>query len=110
MHYTGFRGIYFPRPRYGYCITKGIGLQWRGGGECMATFAEKLRDLREQRGWTQASLADRSGVPLGTLRDYEQGKRGPLLSNAEKLARALGVSLDVFRQDQVPPGKPSAGL
>jgi hypothetical protein len=30
------------------------------------------------------------------IRDHEQGKRDPLLSNAQKLAKALRVSLDVF--------------
>jgi transcriptional regulator with XRE-family HTH domain len=60
------------------------------------TFGQKLKELREQRGMTQASFAQTSKVPIGTIRDYEQDKREPLLSNAQKLARALGVSLDVF--------------
>jgi transcriptional regulator with XRE-family HTH domain len=60
------------------------------------TFAEKLKELRLGKGMTQAGLAECSGIPLGTIRDYEQGKRDPLLSNAQKLARALSISLDVF--------------
>jgi transcriptional regulator with XRE-family HTH domain len=60
------------------------------------TFADKLRELRQAGGMTQAALSDRSGIPLPTIRDYEQGKREPLLSSAWRLARALGVSLDVF--------------
>src|SRR4051812_11823574 len=60
------------------------------------TFGEKLKELRAQAGLTQAQLAELSDVPLGTIRDYEQGKRDPLLSTAQKLAGALNQSLDVF--------------
>lgn len=67
------------------------------------TFAEKLKALRAEAGLSQTGLATASGIPVGTIRDYEQGKREPLLSNAQKLARALGVSLDVF-----PPQPPAA--
>src|SRR5262245_51382394 len=59
-------------------------------------FCERLKELRVGAGWTQLELADRSGVPVGTIRDYEQGKRDPLLPSAQKLARALGLSLSAF--------------
>lgn len=68
----------------------------------MLTFGEKLKELRTVAGLTQAGLADASSVPIGTIRDYEQGKRDPLLSTAQKLAHALGFRLDVF--DDVTPG------
>jgi len=56
---------------------------------------------------TQAALSDASGIPLPTIRDYEQGKREPLLSSAWRLARALRVSLDVFPgpEEDGPAGK-----
>ncbi len=60
------------------------------------SFGQKLKELRIQAGMTQAQLAEVSLVPLGTIRDYEQGNRDPLLSTAQKLARALKQSLDVF--------------
>jgi transcriptional regulator with XRE-family HTH domain len=60
------------------------------------TFGDKLRELRTEAGLTQAQLAQLSDVPLGTIRDYEQGKRDPLLKNAQLLAVALHQSLDVF--------------
>jgi transcriptional regulator with XRE-family HTH domain len=60
------------------------------------TFAEKLKALRTAAGWTQAEFAEKCGVPLGTIRDYEQGKRDPSLSAVLKLARGLGVSLSAF--------------
>jgi len=62
----------------------------------MATFGEKLKELRDAAGLTQRALAEAAGVPIGTVRDYEQGSRDPLLSNAQRLAKALGASLDLF--------------
>jgi transcriptional regulator with XRE-family HTH domain len=54
----------------------------------------RLKTLRERRGLTQVELAARSGVPLGSVRNYEQGHRTPLLDQAARLAAALGVSID----------------
>jgi transcriptional regulator with XRE-family HTH domain len=59
-------------------------------------FADILRAEREAGGWTQISLAEASGVPVWTIRDLEQGKRQPMLATAYKLAKALGVSLDMM--------------
>jgi transcriptional regulator with XRE-family HTH domain len=70
------------------------------------SFATILKAEREAGGWTQVSLAEASGVPVGTIRDYEQGKRQPTLAIAAKLARALGVSLDVLGADEPEAGKP----
>src|SRR5262245_53762861 len=68
------------------------------------TFGAILKELRTQAGLTQSQLAELSDVPLGTIRDYEQGKRDPLLENAQKLARALNQSMDVF-SPQPPRGR-----
>ncbi|MBL8798736.1 MAG: helix-turn-helix transcriptional regulator [Planctomycetia bacterium] len=64
------------------------------------TFADKLKALRVEKDLTQEQLAEAAGIPIGTLRDYEQGKRraDPALSTAVKLARALGVSVEAFAE------------
>src|SRR4051812_5537617 len=59
-------------------------------------FGQKIRELREGAGLTQVGLAEASGVPIGTIRDYEQMKRAPLLPAVQKLAKALGASLGDF--------------
>src|SRR5262249_34670097 len=59
-------------------------------------FAAKLRELREAKGLSQSGLARESGIALGTIRDYEQGRGDPLFSKAQRLAHVLGVSLAVF--------------
>ena len=63
----------------------------------MATFGERLKRLREARGWSQQDLADESGVPYITIYRCERGlHQEPRVGVAAKLARALGVSLDVL--------------
>ena len=54
----------------------------------------RLKLLRQQRGLSQAKLAEAAGVPIGTLRGWEYGRRTPLLDAAARLADALDVSLD----------------
>jgi transcriptional regulator with XRE-family HTH domain len=72
------------------------------------TFAEKLKELREQAGMTQTALADASRLPLGSIRGYEQGQREPLWDVLFKLAAALGSDCRAFadcvdvRQSQSP--------
>jgi transcriptional regulator with XRE-family HTH domain len=65
----------------------------------VATFGERLKAHREAAGLSQPQLAERSGVPVGTIRDYEQGRREPLLGAAAKLARALKKQLEDFLDD-----------
>jgi transcriptional regulator with XRE-family HTH domain len=74
------------------------------------------RARRSGGGRATAGATGAAGVPVGTIRDYEQGKRDPLLSNAQRLAGALGVSPDVFpgpdgggaRKEEAKPPEPRA--
>jgi transcriptional regulator with XRE-family HTH domain len=62
----------------------------------MMRFKDRLRGLRLESGLTQEALADRAGVPLGSLRAHEQGQRIPSWVSVVGLSKALGVSTDVF--------------
>jgi transcriptional regulator with XRE-family HTH domain len=56
---------------------------------------ERIKRLREKRGWTQQELADRVGIRYETINRIEnQRSAEPRLSVARDLARAFGVSLD----------------
>ena len=63
-------------------------------------FADKLRRLRRQRGYTQQNLADLLGVLCSTVARYEQGRQSPrrqdVLSALEKL---LGVPMEYLLED-----------
>lgn len=61
------------------------------------TFAEQLQNLRQKAGITQAALATATGLSLGIIRDYEQGRKEPAMRSAFRLAEALGVSCEAFK-------------
>jgi transcriptional regulator with XRE-family HTH domain len=62
----------------------------------MAKFSDRLRELRERAGMTQAGLAQASDLPLGSIRNYEQGQREPYWTAVFVLAKALGVTCEAF--------------
>lgn len=63
------------------------------------TFGQRLQDLRQAANVSQPQLATAAGIPLGTLRNLEQGRRVPRLDTAQALARALGITLDALAGD-----------
>lgn len=63
------------------------------------TAAALLRELRDERGWTQQDLAQRAGVSYGLVAAYEQGeKRHPALTEVMRLLTALGLDWAVFNR------------
>ena len=60
------------------------------------TFAEKLRELREAAGLSEAKLAKAAGVEFAAIREYAMSRRKPPFAAVLKLARALGVSCEAF--------------
>lgn len=53
-----------------------------------------LRRLRDERGLSQAGLAQKIGVSNSMIALYESGARYPSLGTLVKLAKGLGVSTD----------------
>ncbi len=70
----------------------------RGKGMLMRmAFKDKLRALRELAGLSQDGLARAAGVSTSTVVKLEHGPLAPSWDTAVKLAAALGVSLDAFK-------------
>jgi len=58
----------------------------------MTPVSLRLRELRTAKGFTQAQLADLSGVPQSTISRLEAGKLANVnLKQMQQLADALGV-------------------
>ncbi|MND05096.1 antitoxin HipB [compost metagenome] len=56
--------------------------------------ANRLRELRDERGWTQAELAARVGVTRKTVNTIENRVFVPSALLALKLARAFGEPVE----------------
>ncbi len=55
--------------------------------------AQRLRALRQERGWTLAQTSERTGLSLSALSKIERGELSPTLSSVNKLA--AGFEIDV---------------
>jgi transcriptional regulator with XRE-family HTH domain len=60
--------------------------------EIVRLFAQRLRELRQSRGMTQAELARRAVVSPTHLSELENADRAPGIDLVDRLARALGTS------------------
>lgn len=56
--------------------------------------SEKVKDLRQARGWTQAELARRMGITRNGINSWEQGLSMPSPSSLVELAKIFSVSTD----------------
>lgn len=65
----------------------------------MKSFAEKVRDARNEKGLTQAQLGELCGVSGRAVLTYEKGEKMPRQSTMLKLAKALDVSIKFLTDD-----------
>jgi len=73
--------------------------------------ALRIRELREERGWSQATLAAEAGIPAATIANIEQGRTAPSWATVCLVANALGEGLGrIGEQPEVAdwrgPGRP----
>ena len=54
----------------------------------------KLREIRKRKGMTQEALSKAATINRVNIATYETGVSSPTLKSAEKLAAALGVTVD----------------
>lgn len=59
----------------------------------VSRLAKRLKELRAERGLTQAALAKRAGVTLSYIGRLEIGRHDPQLSTLRKLAKALKITV-----------------
>ncbi len=53
-----------------------------------------IRELRDERGWTQLELAFKVGVTPTSIYNWESGRFQPRLKQMRDLAAAFGVGTD----------------
>lgn len=68
----------------------------------MREWGKAMRAARQEKGLTMQELADRSGVSMWSIHDYERHNHEPRLYNLVCLAGALGVTLDEYIGRETP--------
>lgn len=57
-------------------------------------FGKRVRQARNEKGWTQQRLAEQTGLSRQTISGYENGNGHPSSINISKIAEALDISED----------------
>ena len=57
--------------------------------EIKKNLANRVQELREEKMWSQARLAEEARVPQSTISDIEQGQRMPRGDTLSQIASAL---------------------
>ena len=60
------------------------------------TVRNRLRELRDARGWTQGAFADRLDVSRQTVNALETGRYDPSLPLAFRIARLFGEPIEAI--------------
>ena len=60
----------------------------------MATVGDRIKEFREDLGWTLDQLAQKTKLSRGFLSDIENSKRNASADTVLKIANAMGASLD----------------
>lgn len=56
--------------------------------------AEKIKNARQKKGLSQRKLGNLTGISLGAIQGYEQGRYKPKYAQAKKLSDALDIPLN----------------
>jgi transcriptional regulator with XRE-family HTH domain len=97
----------------GWIVAAVDGFGYDPGGEgCVSqakqTVGARIRQRRNELGWTQDVLAEKAGISKGFLSDLENGKRSVGADTLLDIGRVLGLSLDYLmtgRASETPPAE-----
>lgn len=62
---------------------------------------KRIKELRAQKKYSQEELAARAGIDRTYINSVENGKRNVSIINIEKIANALGCSLQEFFTSEI---------
>lgn len=70
-----------------------------------AFLGKRLRETRLNKGYTQQTLAEISGISNVYLGEIERGLKMPSLNTFIKIIEAMGISADLILRDELTSGK-----
>jgi transcriptional regulator with XRE-family HTH domain len=59
----------------------------------LAALAQRMKELRKKRGFSQEAFADHAGLHRVAIGWIEQGRRVPSLKTLVKISQGLGISV-----------------
>lgn len=62
-------------------------------------FGDRIRALRQERGWTQVEMADFLAMDRSYLSEIENGKKDPSLTMLKVIAEGLSISISKLTAD-----------
>jgi ribosome-binding protein aMBF1 (putative translation factor) len=96
-------------PESAALLTVAVAGTEKGKTPRQAEFGDRVRSSRQQRGFSQESLAHRAGINRTYIATLEAGRRNPSLDLMARLASALDVDLaDLVRGLQAVRGRTGA--
>ena len=70
--------------------------------------AKTIRQLRHERGWSQAALAVKLGVTPAAISNWERGMAVPRWEHLRGLAQLFGIHVKDIAAEQAPQERPSS--
>lgn len=61
---------------------------------------KRVRQLMEQRGWTEYRLAKETDLPLSTITNMFRRQTAPTIPTLEMICRGMGITLSQFFTEQ----------
>jgi len=62
----------------------------------LLSLGSRIRQLREEKGWTQETLAEHANVDRSYIAGIEAGLRNPSFKAISKIVRGFGLTLSDF--------------
>lgn len=70
--------------------------------DVQARLGARVRDLRQQRGWTQETLGERAGLSYKFIGEIERAIGNPTIDSIDQIARAFGIDIALLLHRETP--------
>lgn len=70
------------------------------------TLGEKIRTMRKERGFSIMDIREVTGLSKSTISEIENSKSNPTADTLQKIAQALGVTVDIFFKEETDQEEP----
>ena len=70
--------------------------------DVQARLGARVRDLRQQRRWTQEALGERAGLSYKFIGEIERGIGNPTIDSIDQIARAFGIDIALLLHRETP--------